>query len=116
MNRVSTTKGKRTTLRQVGEAEVVSPSEKTHPSFSNPQTGKTTKAWLFPLGGEDSSSTSGTPTPRSCTRERSPQQLALKTNAEYAQENYRTAGKGKPALKGLSTDSYHPKTNMRTPG
>ena len=80
---------------------MVSAKEKKHPNFSNPQTREIIKAYVFPPGAEDSSSTSGTQTPRSCTREISPQHLVLNTNEEYAQENYRTAENGKPALKGL---------------
>lgn len=86
--------------------------KKKHSNFSKPQTGEITKVYVFPLGAEDSSSTSGTQTPRSCTRERSPQQLALKTNEEYAQENYRTAENGEPALKGLE-HSLTPHKNTR---
>ena len=45
-------------------------------------------------------------------REISPQQLALKTNEEYAQETYRTTENGKPALKGLE-HSLIPHKNTR---
>ena len=45
-------------------------------------------------------------------REISPQQLALKTNEEYAQETYRTTENGKPALKGLEY-SLIPHKNTR---
>ena len=86
--------------------------KKTHRNFSNPQTGEIAKVYLFPLGAEESSSTSGTQPPRSCTREISLQQVALKTNEEYAQETYRTAENGKPALKRLE-HSLIPHKNTR---
>lgn len=93
---------------------MVSASEKkkTHPNFSNPQTGEIAKVYIFPLGAEDSSSTSGTQSPRSYMTAISPQQLALKTNEEYAQETYRTAENGKPALKRLE-HSLIPHKNTR---
>ena len=68
----------------------------------------------FPWGARDLNSTSGTPLPRSCTGEMSSQDNWLwKTNGEYAQENYRTAGKRKPALKGLMSRLSQPKNQHR---
>lgn len=61
------------------------------------------------------SPTSGTPAPRSHTREMKPQNLVLKTNGEYAKENYRNIRNVKPALKGLTHRLTGPNAGAKTP-
>lgn len=70
------------------------------PCHSTSQSGVISKYKALPSGERHSSTTLGTPALTSSTRQIRPQNIWLKTNREYAQENYWTSGKGKPALKG----------------
>ena len=72
INRTSTTKDKRTLLRQPEEAEIDSLREKSHPSYSNSQWGGIRKVCIFSLRSEGFQVYVKHSTPRSCTGEKSP--------------------------------------------
>ena len=82
---------------------MVLPRKKPHLSHSVSRSGGITKLQIFSWGVKDLSSTSGTPTLRSCTGKTSSQNSWLwkhRRNMEYVQKNYRTAGNRKPTFKG----------------
>ena len=72
INRTSTTKGKRTSMRQPKEAEIDSLRKKQSLSYSNSQWGRIRKVCIFSLRSEGFQVHVKHSTPRSCTREKSP--------------------------------------------
>ena len=92
-------------------------SNRPHPRCGAPWTGGTSKVWNFSLRRKRFKLHIVHPNLYILhRRDKTSKCLALKTSREYIQKNYRTIGKGKPTLKGLThTDSLNPETNAKTP-
>lgn len=105
MNRAFTAKDKRAASREVTETETRIPEGiKTYLSHSRSQSGGIPSTELFPAEMQiKQRSTSGIPTHTSFLhrRDKPPKQQALKSNANYIRENYKTVENGKSVLKGL---------------
>ena len=101
---VSTTKGKRTEMRWVGESEIWPHKGKNDilATAVGPQLGTTSKIWLISLRSKGFELYIRQPKSQILyKREESLQYLTLKVSGKQTQENYRTTGNQKLTLKGL---------------
>ena len=122
MNRASTTKVKRTVLKHRRGRGMVLPKDThththTHPSCDILHQRGSQRYQSFPWGTRGLSCASQTLDP---AQERwTPKQLALKTNGNYVQENYRTRGSGKLSLnasvvKLIQPQNQHKNTRLQS--